>query len=579
MKRAGYSRLRIFVPSVVMGMFAGCAADGESDKKIPLGVDPSMGAFANSAAYRDTIGAYATFEGLTPMRVRGYGLVVGLGKSGSRDCPPNVYKRLVQHLHKRHRFSSTLIGVRTVSPEALIGRLDTAVVLVQAEIPPAAVRGERFDVTVSVLPGTQTKSLRGGRLFATDLEMYRQVSAAAILTGQTLAHAAGPVFLNPFSDEDSATQTNPLQGLVIGGGVATVDRRVRLVLTEPSYRRVRQIQDRINAHFPAARKVADAVSPSFVRLTIPEEYHTHTGHFLALARSLYLSRDPARSAMNARALAAELTDPTAPHAQIALALEGLGQAALSVIDPLYAHQSESVSFHACVAGLRLGDHIASDTMALHAGDPTCPHRFQAIRALAEAEGMAGAAMSLRRLLHDEDPRIQVAAYEGLVERGDPTIDSTLLGGDNFRLDRIVTERSNLVYVKRGASRRIALFGKDLRCSPPVLYRSSDGGVTINANPGDEHLTLLRMVVASGSMSPPVPVPFELPALIELMGREAEIGHDGEILGLGVDYGGVVRALYHLCRDQSVNAKFVLEQPNVADLFGPPRPTGRPESDL
>ena len=51
------------------------------------------------------------------------------------------------------------------------------------------------------------------------------------------------------------------------------------------------------------------------------------------------------------------------------------------------------------------------------------------------------------------------------------------------------------------------------------------------------------------------------------------------MGLGLDYGAVVRALYYLCQDHAINAKFILEQPNAAELFGPARPAGRPESEL
>ena len=119
----------------------------------------------------------------------------------------------------------------------------------------------------------------------------------------------------------------------------------------------------------------------------------------------------------------------------------------------------------------------------------------------------------------------------------------------------------------------------LRCSPPVLYRAPDGSVTINANPGDESLTVLRLAVSSGSMSPPIPAPFELPALIRLMGSEANVDYRGEVTGLGLDYEAVARALHELCRDHSVNASFHLERPNVAELLGTRRTGARPESEL
>ena len=580
MIRVGTYCLHLTISLVGVCACGGCTWLYEDRQKLDLGVDPTWGPLADSAAYRDTIGAYTYYEGLRPMRVRGYGLVVGLGKNGSRDCPRNMYDRLVQSLYKQHEFASTVVGITRITPEQLINDIDTAVVVVQGEIPPAATTGARFDVAVMALPGTQTKSLRGGRLYTTELHIFRKVSTTAAITGQILARASGPVFVNPFSEGESATRSNPLEGIIIGGGEAVTDRRVRLVLLEASYQRARQIRDRINAYFPGPRPIADAISPSFIRLQVPQKHQGDSAHFLALVRALYLSRDPKFQATRVRMLAEELTRPDAPHSQIALALEGLGRTASPLLNELYTHPKDHVSFHAAAAGLRLGDHIAGDAMAMQARNPTSEYRFQAIRALGRAEGMAGAAITLRELLHDKDPRVQIAAYEALIERNDPTIRSARIAADNFVLDSVPTQGPNkFMYVKRSGSRRIALFGDELRCSPPVFYRAPDGSLMINASPGDEALTLLRVVVPSGDTSSPISAPLELPGLIRLMGSEADIGLDGEVVGLGLDYGAVTRTLYHLCTDRSVDAKFILEQPNAAELFGPPQPGGRPESEL
>ncbi len=552
----------------------------EKRQKLDLGVDPSLGPLAKSAAYRDTIGAYTYYEGLRPMRVRGYGLVVGLGKNGSRDCRRKVYEGLVQSLYKQHRFSSTVVGVKAITPERLINDIDTAVVIVQGDIPPAAVKGERFDVAVMALPGTQTRSLRGGRLYTAELLVHRPISQTVSISGRALARASGPVFLNPFSGKASATRSNQLEGVIMGGGVVLADRRIQLVLVTPSYQRARQIQERINARFPGADRVADAVSPSFIRLRVPSEYGDDAAHFLSLVRALFLSRDPKFGATRARALAEEILHPLAPHARIALAFEGLGRAGLPVLDRLYGHPDNAVSFHAAVGGLRLGDHIACDAMAMHAHNPDSPFRLQAIRGLADARGMAGGAIALRKLLDDEDPRVQIAAYEALIKRRDPIIESTHIASDNFTLDRISTRKGdNFIYVKRSGSRCVALFGRDLSCTPPLFYRAPDGSITINADSGDQALTVLRVVVSSGATSSPVSAPLQLPALIQLLGGEADVGFDGEVVGLGLDYGAVVRALYYLCKDRSINADFILEQPNVAEMFGPIAPAGRPESEL
>jgi len=556
----------------------GCRWGKEARAKLDLGVEAGTNPLAGSAAYRDTIGALTYTQGLAGMRVRGYGLVVGLGKNGSANCPRRVRDQLVQALYKHHKFSSGVVGERGISPEQMVDDVDTAVVLVRGSIPPGAVPGTRFDVSVSALPGTQTVSLRGGRLYTADLELFRRVDAGVQLSGRVLARAQGPVFMNPFADDASATRSNPLTGVVLGGGVSTDQRRIRLVLTEPSYHWARRIQERINSFVAGPRKVADATSPSFVQLSIPPAYQDEPGHFLALIRCLYLPRDPRFSAVRARELATEIKQARAPHGRIALCFEGLGRAALPVLNELYVDKHDYVSFFAGVAGVRLGDDLAVDTVIRHAEDQDGAYRFKAIRALADARGMATAGRCLRRLLDDIDPRIRVAAYEGLLKRGDPVIESTAIGGDNFMLDKVPSEQPGFVYVKRRRERRIALFGRGIRCTPPVLYRAPDGSLTITASDDDDALTLLRMVVSTGSMSPPVTCPFDVDALIRRLGHDAEIDTFGRVLGLGLDYGAVVRALYYLEKDGAIDANFVLEQPNASELFGPPRLEGRPESE-
>ena len=560
---------------------AGCGGfiwQRESRRKADLGVAARDMPFANSAAVRDTIGAYAYYDGLSPQRVSGFGLVVGLARNGSRDCPRDIYSELVQTLYKRQRTAVGVVGEDETSPEDLMDSLDTAVVVVRADIPAAATVGKTFEVSVIALPGTQTKSLRGGRLLPTDLSKFRTVPAKRVVTGKTVARAAGPLLLNPFTEGKTVTRGTELRGTIVGGGVVADERRTRLVLMSPSYPRVRSIRDRINDHFPGPKKVADAISPSFIELRCPDAYRNDEAHFLGLTRGLYVKRNAQLDALRARKLGAELLNPAAPHERIALCFEGLGVAALPILRELYAHSSRHVAFYAAAAGLRLEDHLAGDVMAMIARRPHDEFRFRAIRALAHAEGMANTAYALRRLLADDDARVRVAAYEALVKRHDDAIESYVLGSGRFVLDLIPGAGENLVYVRRTQQRRIALFGEDLHCTTPIFYRAVDGSLTITAQPDHDQLTILRTVVATGNVSPTISASLQLPQLILLMGRRAGVDMNDNVTGLGLDYGAVVHAVSRLCKDKSINANFMLEQPNVAELFGPTPETERPESE-
>lgn len=577
-RRLAQTTARGCVATVAL-LLAGCFGIFETQDRgrRDLGVEPIQLDVAGNASFRDTIGSLAYYDGLRSLRVRGYGLVVALGTNGSSDCPKRVFNELVERVRKSYDFVGTRIGDRTLPPERVIRDVDTAVVMVQGDIPPGALPGTTFDVRVTALPGTKTKSLRGGRLFTTDLEIFRITRHRGSISGRVFARASGPVFLNPFSSDTAATRTSRLEATIPGGGVVKRGREVRLVLYDPSHVRAKRIQDRINDQFAGAYAVADAVSPSYVKLSVPPAYRDDQGHFFALVRGLYLSRRASFAATRARELQREMLRPNARYGPIALCLEGLGRDALPVLDELYAHQNDAVSFHAAVAGIRLGSHIAADAMAIHAADVDCTFRYQAIRALSKASGMANAAGALRRLLDDVDPRVRVAAYEALVERGDPTINTTHLGTGSFTFDVVPSTRPTIVYARRYGTRRLAVLGRDPVCMPPVFYRAPDRSVTLTASAGDDALTAIR-VTPRGTVSPAIPAPRRLTDLIKFMGRAAGKQHE-EVTGLGLDYTAVVGAVSGLCGDHSVDASFVLEQPNAAEAFGPPRPEERPESDL
>jgi len=580
----GYTLRKTWQTSLLVISITGCNGlsftwDRKENKKHELGVGSEARENASSPAVRDTIGALAYYEGLTPMRVRGYGLIVGLNGNGSRDCPDQVYKSLVQSMYKQFSFTSTEVGVKATTPEELINSLDTAVVVVYGEIPAAAMKGDTFDVRVDALPGTSTKSLRGGKLFPTELELFRTVSGGRSISGKTLAMAAGPVFVNPFSEEGAATRVNPLSGLVLGGGRNSEDRRIRLVLTEPSYQVAQRIQDRINNQFPGPSKVADAISPSFIQVVVPNEHRKDTGHFLSLLRSLYLSSDPTFETRRAQELARALVHPESLHADIALCFEGIGREALPVLKDLYLNPKGHVNFHAAVAGIRLGDHLACDVLAMHAINASSEFRFGAIRGLAEAKGMAPAAIALRGLLSDRDPRVRVAVYEALVERGESALVSREVGMGNYVLHTVPAEGDAMVYIKRSREARIALFGGSFSLHPPIFYSAPDDTVTLNARDGEDTLTVIRQIASTDRSSPPLHIPLDLENLIQIMGNKAQVDSSGEVTGLGLDYAAVVRAVYQLCQDRAVHAIFQIEQPNVAELFGPSRPAGRPESEL
>jgi hypothetical protein len=530
-----------------------------------------------SLAFRDSVAQHTWVEGLRRMRVRGEALVVGLGDRGSTQCPRQLRQNILQELYKQPDFQRRKPGELT--PEQLIDSRDTAVVSVVGEIPAAASAGTRFDVFVQAIPGTQTASLEGGRLWTCELRIFRDTGDGTTVAGKPLGLADGPLFQNPFAvRDDAATRTDARRGIVIGGGVALEQRRIRLVMTRPSYRRAMQIADRINTRFGGA-VVAKAESPSYIQIDIPPEYRHEPRHFLAIVRHVYLPVRPGFAELRARELGKEILREDALHEDISLAWEAIGRPSLVTLRKLYAHSDRVVSYHAARAGIRLGDHSALAAMTHLARDSKFDLRLEAIRELGRAANQPGFQMPWRQLLEDPDPRVAVATYEALYPQGHRLVDSQRVGADNFVLDRIPCARDNLIYAKRSGERRIALIGNGIQCTTPVFYVDPGRAFLLNANEEDEELTVVRNAPDGVGSSPPMPVSRDTGRLLAFMGDQPRRDVSGDVLGLGVDYTALIQAMQSLCQDSGINARFMLEQTTTIDLFGPLTRRGRLESKL
>lgn len=543
-------------------------------------VDAETAPLSESLAFRDTISEQCFVEGLRKMRVRGFGIVAGLGDRGSRECPRSIRDQLLQEMYKREAFGRRGLRQSRITPEMLLDNLDTAVVVVEGEIPAASSVGDRFDLTVRAIPGTQTTSLEGGRLYTMDLHIYRSTGGQSAVEGKALATGAGQIFMNPFTGvEDAATKGDPREGMVLGGGEVKEDRRVRLVLSQPSYRRSQAIASRINERFGGSRKLANAVSASYVELDIPRQYRDDAFHFLALVRHLYLPQQPGFSEQRARELAEEILSESAPHADIALAWEGIGRTVIPLLQSLYSQKKPHARFYAAMAGLRLGDDLALDVMQDVVADSSSPYRLTAITELGYARNMTRAASVLRELLNDDDPRIRIEAYEALLARHDRFIRTENVGPDNFALDRVPSNRGNMIYVRRTGQPRIVLFGDGIQCIPPLFYQDRTGMITINADSGATRLTLIRKAPFNERVSPPLPTSLDIGSLVRMLGDDPELVERDKVHGLALDYSTVSRTLQQLCEAQATNAKFMLQSRSVTEMFGPLGGTERPESDL
>ncbi|SRR6266542_4823607 len=222
----------------------------------------------------------AEIEGVRGNQLLGYGIVIGLNRTGDR-VQQNLYARqTLQNLLERMGVSTT---VDSLKPENM------ATVLVTATLPAFARQGSKIDVTVSSL--ADARSLQGGTLILMPLKG---------VDGQTYAMAQGPVSIGGIAagDQGNSVEVNhPTVGRVPNG--AMVERTVAtnlaandaltLVLRQEDFTTASRLGRAINQKF--GHNTARAVDGRNVEVKIPESWHSDTVGFISELESLRLQTD------------------------------------------------------------------------------------------------------------------------------------------------------------------------------------------------------------------------------------------------------------------------------------------------
>ena len=507
------------------------------------------------------------------MRVSGYGLVIGLEGQGSGKCPQSVSEYLQKEI-KRAQLAGAEWAEGLSVPE-LIRSPSSAAVFVQADIPPAVTKGTSFDVFVQAVD-MDVKSLAGGRLLPCNLRLA--TSSRPDTQARVLARAEGHVFTNPFARGDAATSdADPRRGRILGGGRSTEDRRIQLITVSPSYSHVQQITRSVNTRFGGARKIADPASPTNIILTVPAAYRHREQRFLELVTHLPLAESALALEMRAKQLNDELARPNAPYEDVALGLEAIGASVIPLVRKHYAHRQRATSFYAARVGARLGDDLATEVLAQHATDKSkSPYQYPAIEELGDIANSAIASGALRSLLDHEDPRVRIEAYEALRKQDGSAVRSMMVGRDNFVLDVVDSNKAGLIYARRTGEQRIAIFGRFLKCRPPLLYSRENRPVTVSAHADQDHVVVLRKSASGRQIWDPVRTSPAVSELVRVLGDEPDATPGGEVKGLGLSYVVILDVLSALCESGGIPADFRMEQVG-ADL-GPAEPLIRPESD-
>lgn len=552
--------------------FAGCNND---DKKKEL--TPAEPVIEIPEHIRGTVAEYAGISGGGNFPVHAYGIVIRLGKNGSKEVPAPLLKPLKEYLLKQN-LQSYIYGTEKVSAERVLYDLDTAVVEVRGVIPPGAPAKTRFDVFVTALPQTQTKSLEGGILMPIEMQLALGGVDTSSAFLKPWAKCGGPVFVNPFIDPSKTESMGRLrEGRVIGGGEVIQNRPIRLTLRKPDYARANQIQRTINTIFSGKDKVANATGQTMVEITIPPEYLDNYEHFLNLLLHMPIG-NPREWEIRAREIAKLMEKPSASHDDLSLTLESMGREVVPIIQPLYSSGNPNTAFYSARAGMRLGDRMATDVICRFAQADSSPLQIPAIEELGMHNKLAIHSVPvLNKLLDADNELVRIAAYEALLKYGDVSRVKQTDIGRQFKLDIVTTGRDYVIYATQTKEPRIVLFGRDMTVAKPMFFNSPDDMVTINAFFDSDNLSVFRKIPRTDTVSETFKVDFFVRSLVKTMGMPAKLDENGKVEGLGLTYSQVVGVLYRLCEQKHIRAKFVLQPlPGMQKIYQSVISEGRPD---
>lgn len=231
----------------------------------------------------------ASLQGAAPMQLIGYGLVVGLNKTGDGR----------QTVFSAQTLANMLLRFGVVVTPGQIQVANVAAVMVTSELPPFVRPGGRLDVTASSIG--DARSLQGGTLVATPLRGP---------DGKVYAIAEGPLSIGGFGGGvgGNTVQVNHLTvGRIPGGAIVQVGQQtalgqpstILLSLHEPDYVTAERMATAISAALGDG--TAHAIDPATVEVAVPQQYQRSLADLMARLEPIPVDVDePARVVINER---------------------------------------------------------------------------------------------------------------------------------------------------------------------------------------------------------------------------------------------------------------------------------------
>lgn len=515
---AGISRRHFLAWSAAAGAagLAGCKgtdalAPKTSAQRSQIGEDP------NDPDTVVTVGSKTSVGNTEPLVVSGVGLVHNLPGTGSSP-PQGTWRTMLEDSLKRMKRD------QSVNLKKLLDGPDrtTSLVIVSAEIPPGARKGDPIDVQITLPDDSKTTSLQGGELFPTDLITFdttgnvaAQVRGGApggggrLLQGNLWAQAQGPLVAgNVVKDDakgekpDTDANGNVLYraGFIAGGARAAHSRPYYLLLNQSDQnpRIGAAVAERLNSTFHTTAdpnlKVADAKDRELILVNVPTAYRHNHYRFLLVARQVPYTEVKPGSAYRQK-LEDELMDPATALAA-AVKLEALGGDCRRSLKIGLESASPWVRFAAAEALAYLGQTDGTAELARLAEDHPAV-RAQCLKALASVDDASGTD-KLVEMLTSSDAELRQGAFIALrlADERHPALGGALMNR-SYYLHRVAGRGPSAVHLTGAGRSEILVFGEGVKLRGPMAPVPLGGEFTVSVPAADGVAKVTRVVRLKG----------------------------------------------------------------------------------
>jgi len=220
------------------------------------------------------------FAGVRSNQLVGYGLVIGLNKTGDKRQTFFTQQSLLNMLER--------FGLTLNNPQIRVENI--AAVMVTSDLGAFEKPGSRLDVTVSSI-GDAT-SLQGGVLLQTPLiaqdgNVYAVAQGAVVLGGFAAGNAATGVTVNHPTVGRIPNGANVERA--VGGGMPQTIETLELVLDKVDFTTVRRASEALNNSFGGT--IATPVDGRSIRLAVPADYRQRPIDFMSAVEAVTVDVD------------------------------------------------------------------------------------------------------------------------------------------------------------------------------------------------------------------------------------------------------------------------------------------------